>query len=102
MIIEDKIQWFNGHFRNNQTFKGCFQNKQIFKGNFGAITKVIIHDGDRYEGEYIVDPKFEETVLETKMKLLLDDVTVNPIKVEYTTNLSGGNTVYIGGDINYG
>lgn len=99
MIIEDKIQWFNGHFRNNQTFKGCFQNKQIFKGNFGVITKVVIGDHDWYDGEYVVDPAFTEQTLETKLKLMSDDVTVNPIQVEYAANESGGNTVFIGGNI---
>lgn len=50
-----------------------------------------------YRGEYVVDPKFLVQSLETTNKVLHDDVTVNAIQVESVTNLSGGQTVYIGG-----
>lgn len=50
-----------------------------------------------YEGPYIVNPKFEEQKLETKNRLLQDDVTVLEIEVEKVTNLGGGYTVTIGG-----
>lgn len=50
-----------------------------------------------YEGPYIVNPKFEEQKLETKNRLLQDDVTVLKIEVEKVTNLGGGYTVTIGG-----
>lgn len=49
-----------------------------------------------YEGDYIVDPKFTEIVLPTNGHIMMDDVTVHPILVSVTENLSGGNTVYIG------
>ncbi len=58
--------------------------------------------GDIYDGEYIVDPSFEQQILATRNKTLTDDVTVNAIMVSRTTNASGGYTVYIGGDIAYG
>lgn len=55
---------------------------------------------DAYDGEYVVDPDFIGKTLETSGKLMRDDVTVNPILVSKTINISGGNTVYIGGTIN--
>lgn len=53
-----------------------------------------------YTGEYEVDPDFERTILETKNKVLTDDLVVNPIEVSRVSNTSGGTTVYIGGIIN--
>lgn len=52
-----------------------------------------------YNGDYTVSPDFDGTVLNTRGKVLHDDVTVEPILVSRTTNLSGGTTVYIGGVI---
>ncbi len=67
-------------------------------------TAIVVRplEGDIYDGEYIVDPSFEQQILETKNKTMEDDVTVNAIMVSRTTNTSGGYTVYIGGDIEYG
>ena len=56
--------------------------------------------GDPYLGPYVVDPTFREQTLETRNKLMTDDVTVNPIEVSRTSNPAGGITVYIGGIIN--
>lgn len=55
-----------------------------------------------YTGEYEIAPDFTGTTLNTANRYMTDDVTVNPIQVESVSNLSGGVTVYIGGDINYG
>lgn len=67
-------------------------------------TAIIVNQitGDLYGGPYVVDPSFDQQTLQTKNKTMEDDVTVNAIMVSRTTNLSGGYTVYIGGDINYG
>lgn len=51
---------------------------------------------DIYEGPYTVEPDFDAQRLETKGLVMEDDVTVRPIGVSITENLSGGNTVYIG------
>lgn len=55
---------------------------------------------DVFDGDYEVDPAFSSKVLDTDGKLMSDDVTVKPIYVSVTENLSGGNTVYIGGELN--
>ena len=46
-----------------------------------------------------VKPDFVGTVLMTANKVVLNNVTVEPIEVQTVGNLSGGNTVYIGGII---
>lgn len=56
-----------------------------------------------YEGDYDVIPlAFQETVLKTKNKKLVDNIVVKEIPYYETTNLSGGNTVYIAGHIEFG
>lgn len=48
-----------------------------------------------YDGPYVVDPSFDRQELDTDNKTLLDDITVNGIKVTSTRNPSGGNTLSI-------
>lgn len=59
---------------------------------------IIIHDGggyDVYHGQYEVTPSaHNQIVLETREKLMADDVTVNKIPYYETSNESGL-TVYI-------
>jgi len=64
------------------------------------ITQAVVIAKDYYEGTYIVVPNFNEQKLETKEKTMRDDVTVNPIQVERTSNPQGGQTIYIGGNLN--
>ena len=62
---------------------------QIKIGNFGGELR-------EYEGEYVVEPNFEEQTLETQNKALRQKIAVAAIKVEYTDNAAGGKTVTIG------
>ena len=55
---------------------------------------------ETYNGAYIVDPDFTGETLETRGKMMRDDVTVKPIEVARVSNTQGGKTVYIGGIIN--
>lgn len=56
-----------------------------------------------YQGDYTVTPKAETpTVLETKGLVMASDVTVVKIPKYVVSNLAGGDTVYIGGDADYG
>lgn len=48
-----------------------------------------------YTGAYEVTPNMSEQILETKNKIMADDVTVHQVPVYRTTNVSGGVTVYI-------
>lgn len=49
-----------------------------------------------YEGEYVIDPKFEDITLETKKKSLYDDMTVKAITTLEVDNEQGGTTFIIG------
>ncbi len=61
---------------------------------------VIEIEGEPYTGSYRVDPTFERQILLTRNKILTDNVNVAPIEVQRVSNLSGGKTIYIGGNIN--
>ena len=49
-----------------------------------------------YDGEYSITPHFFEQKLETKEKLMTDDVIVEVIPVHEVTNPAGGTTITIG------
>jgi len=56
-----------------------------------------------YEGKYNISPlAFEETVLLTKNKKMTENIIVKEIPYYETSNLSGGTTVYIAGQIEFG
>lgn len=65
-----------------------------------SAVETISVGGEPYTGDYVVDPSFVKSTLPTKDKLLLEDVTVNPIEVARVSNPSGGKTIYIGGITN--
>lgn len=73
-----------------------------FDSDFGSVIKVEAGSRPHYAGPYVVTPDFVSQTLETEGKIMDDDVDVKAIQVEVVSNTSGGNTVYIGGDINYG
>lgn len=87
-------------------------DQTIVNGNIFPIKTISgnitygIGEGDTpiiYEGDYDVIPlAFQETVLKTKNKKLVDNIVVKEIPYYETTNLSGGNTVYIAGQIEFG
>lgn len=68
------------------------------KYQLSAIQAQLVYtDEEKYDGEYQVTPKFTEEILETKDKLMKENVTISPISVARVSNPSGGTTVYIGG-----
>lgn len=61
-----------------------------------SVINVTVYDADKYEGEYIVTPlAFTDQELETKDKVLTDNVVVLKVPKYETSNVSGGKTVYI-------
>lgn len=68
-------------------------------GEVDEITVVTEHDLPVYTGATVVDPDFVGITLPTANKVLVSNVTVNPIQVESVSNPMGGKTVYIGGII---
>ena len=67
----------------------------------GVETAIIV--GNKYEyydGATTVTPKADsQTVLETADKVVLDDITVLKIPYWETSNISGGYTVFIAGEV---
>ena len=65
----------------------------------GTITGIInISDGiPEYQGGYIITPKIHAQLLNTKDRILKDNISVLEIPYYETSNLTG-KTVYIGGE----
>ena len=73
----------------------------IFEFDLEADQTIVINKigGDAYEGPYEVTPRaHNETILETRNKLMADNVTVLEIPYWETTN-PDGKTVYIAGEV---
>ena len=70
------------------------QTECTFNTDFGEV--ILVKTDEVYEGDYNIIPRVYQQVLETKDKLMLDDVTVEIIPLAKTINLSNGYTVTIG------
>lgn len=80
-----------GNIIKKADISGRITAKATISGKVG-----IPYGSNRYTGEYTVTPDaYDEQVLETANKTLLDDVTVQKIPYHETTNLSGGTTIVI-------
>lgn len=53
----------------------------------------------KYDGGYDVTPTVDGTVLKTEQKVMEQDLTINAIPYFEVSNTSGGNTVYIGKEV---
>ena len=94
-IAEDNIYTLKGDLSPVQTISISLKPIQRLSGIF-EIPKES--DIPAYEGEYTVTPTQEAVTLNTKNLKMLDDVIVLKIPYYEVTNLSGGYTVYIGGN----
>lgn len=57
---------------------------------------------DPYEGQYSITPlAFQDIILPVKDKRMLEDIRIKQIPYYETSNLSGGNTVYIAGHVEF-
>ena len=83
---------------NNKSFDVDFvEEKQQIDGDFGEVTLVhLIGEAEPYVGEYSVIPRVSKQVLETKNKMMTDDLTVCEIPYAEVTNMTGGMTASIG------
>lgn len=70
------------------------QTECTFHTDFGEV--VLVKTDDVYQGDYNVIPRVYQQVLETKDKVMNDDVTVEIIPLAAVINLSDGYTVTIG------
>ena len=69
-------------------------NVQMDFGEFQTVTKLL--GGDPYMGDYKIRPLVEAQKLQTKHKVMTDDLTVLEIPYAEVTNTSGGMTATIG------
>lgn len=67
--------------------------------DFGEITKVIETDVPHYLGAYVVTPGVDPVELETRNKIMDEDVHVKSIPYYDVGNTAGGSTVYIGKEL---
>lgn len=74
---------------------GKLSNHELaLSGNISNPTRI---DAEHYSGDYVVDVNvLSDIVLDTKRKILDDDITINKPHYVETINPSGGQTVYIG------
>lgn len=99
-MIRARIQESSGRlkcviFSQRPTLKCAVRSTRPVLKGFITISR---GDIDVYGGEYIVTPKpYISQTLETKEKLMANDVTVKEIPYYETSNTSGI-TIYIGGE----
>lgn len=78
----------------NVTFNETTQKLDL---GFTDLQVIHIRDVDPYTGEYECTPCFEDCCMETKNKIMLDNLIIHSIPCEETTNPEGGLTLNIGG-----
>ena len=83
-----------GTIRSEISITGKLKTEDVVFGNVQVSGNLSIYNGD-----YTVTPSVEEQTLKTANKKMLEDVTVKKIPFYETSNLSGGNTVYIGNEV---
>lgn len=74
------------------------ESQQSIDADFGEVQSVDI-GSEVYKGDYVVTPKVDGQTIPTKGKVLIKDMTVNPIPFFDVSNTSGGSTVYIAKEI---
>lgn len=70
------------------------QTECTFNTDFGEV--ILVKTDEVYTGDYNVIPRVYEQTLETKDKVMTDNVTVEVIPLSKVINLSNGYTVTIG------
>ena len=70
------------------------QTECTFNTDFGEV--ILVKTDDVYTGDYDVTPRVYEQTLETRDKVMVDDVTIRVIPLTKVINLSNGYTVTIG------
>lgn len=71
-----------------------------FDAKFSSLQKITEYENaDPYTGSYTVIPKTDAQTLPTAQKFMADDVSVLAIPYFETSNTDGGETVYIGTEV---
>lgn len=87
-----------GKIRAAPRLKGKIKKEISLQGKL-KYSSYVINDAEIYEGEHIITPKpFQQQELETKDKILKENIKVKEIPYFETSNIYG-NTVYIGSEV---
>lgn len=92
------IEKIHGTVNTNKVVSGTLTIAPKVTGSISG--KIGDHQYPVYDGPYVTTPKFESQELETKDKMMKENVEVEPIYVSKVSNPAGGTTVYIGGIFN--
>lgn len=98
MSTLSSIEKLTGTVNANKVVSGTLSIAPKVTGSISG--RISDHQYPVYDGPYTATPKFESQELETKDKMMKENVEIEPIFVSKVTNLSGGTTVYIGGIFN--
>lgn len=93
-------QSMTGTMGTVSNISGKISNTKELDGNI-SIPEAV--DVPEYKGDYVVIPKaYTEQVLETQGRKMNNNVTVKEVPYYETSNVDGGETVYIAGEVTYG
>lgn len=85
--------------QNLQTFPLQLKDRDKFQPGFKALQIATNPDVEIYKGNYEATPRPEAQTFETAERYLKEDFVVNKIPYYSTSNIAGGNTVFIGSSI---
>lgn len=73
------------------------ENKElIFPTDFIEEIETLAQDYEMWNGNYIVTPALAEQILDTRGKVMKNNMTIKEIPYTEVSNTSGGNTARIG------
>lgn len=94
--VKVQIGTLNGSIARRKALSGRLTHKAHL---VGSLATAYSSEGVKYDGDYEVIPTVDGTELNTKGKYMVDDVKIKAIPIYEASNTSGGNTVYIAGEI---
>lgn len=96
-----EIPVINGELATQEIITGLISSSEEYGFVItGTLDIVPSFSNEIYDGVYVVTPKINiDQILETKDKIMENDVTVLKIPLWETSNESGGTTVYIAMEI---
>lgn len=116
MGVATSSQAISGGVLGAGKISGCVSEESVLSGSLaqknsicgevlcdismrGNLTSAYTTQTAVYEGDYDVIPRVDKQELKTKQKYMTDDVRVHAIPYFEVGNATGGNTVYIAGEI---
>lgn len=74
-------------------------SEQYFNLKIKNIQQITNNVNDIYDGSYEAVPSVKKQILETKNKIMTNNLTIREIPYFKTDNTFGGSTVYIGEEV---